>query len=295
MPVVGDPETVNNTYIEQITSSAKAAIDKAAEMGVIDPKRVGVGGHSYGAFMTANLLAHSDLFRAGIARSGAYNRTLTPFGFQSERRTLWQAPEMYVKVSPFMFADKIKAPILLIHGEADNNSGTFPIQSDRLYRAIKGNGGSVRYVTLPDEAHGYSARESIEDVVWEMLRWFDKFVKDPGSGEKNANGNPAPLQRIRQGGNVTRASLINKVDPAYPKEARKERISGTVRLHLIIAKDGTVQQLEVVSGHPLLVQAAIDAVREWRYRPTQLNGNPVEVDTTVDIIFQLNSPPKSHS
>ncbi len=182
MPVVGDPETVNNTYIEQITSSAKAAIDKAAEMGVIDPNRVGVGGHSYGAFMTANLLAHSTLFRAGIARSGAYNRTLTPFGFQSERRTLWQAPELYLKVSPFMFADKIKAPILLIHGEADSNSGTFPIQSDRMYRAIKGNGGAVRYVTLPDEAHGYSARESIEHTIWEMLTWFDKFVKNADNG-----------------------------------------------------------------------------------------------------------------
>ena len=181
MPVVGNPETVNNTYVEQITSSAKAAIDKAAEMGVIDPNRVGVGGHSYGAFMTANLLAHSNLFRAGIARSGAYNRTLTPFGFQNERRTLWQAPDLYMKMSPFMFADKIKAPILLIHGEADNNSGTFPMQSDRMFRAIKGNGGSVRYVTLPDEAHGYSARESIEDVVWEMLTWFDKFVKNSGA------------------------------------------------------------------------------------------------------------------
>ena len=183
MPVVGNPETVNNTYIEQITSSAKAAIDKAAEMGFIDPNRVGVGGHSYGAFMTANLLAHSDLFRAGIARSGAYNRTLTPFGFQSERRTFWQAPEMYIKVSPFMFADKIKVPVLLIHGEADNNSGTFPMQSDRMYRAIKGNGGSVRYVTLPDEAHGYSARESIEDVLSEMLQWFDKFVKSAAPRE----------------------------------------------------------------------------------------------------------------
>jgi dipeptidyl aminopeptidase/acylaminoacyl peptidase len=190
MPVVGDPETVNNTYVEQITSSAKAAIDKAAEMGVIDPNRVGVGGHSYGAFMTANLLAHSDLFRAGIARSGAYNRTLTPFGFQNERRTLWQAPETYIKMSPFMFADKIKAPILLIHGEADNNSGTFPIQSDRMYRAIKGNGGSVRYVTLPDEAHGYSARESIEDVLSEMLNWFDKFVKNAGPRDSNAAATP---------------------------------------------------------------------------------------------------------
>jgi len=178
MPVVGDPETMNNTYVEQTVADAKAAIDKAAEMGVIDPARVGVGGHSYGAFMTANLLAHSDLFRAGIARSGAYNRTLTPFTFQSERRTLWEAPDIYLKMSPFMYADKIKAPILLIHGEADNNSGTFPIQSERMYRALKGTGGSVRYVTLPNEAHGYAARESIEHVLWEMLRWFDQYVKN---------------------------------------------------------------------------------------------------------------------
>ena len=138
MPVIGDPETMNNTYVEQIVASAEAAIDKAVEMGVTDRNRVGVGGHSYGAFMTANLLAHSDLFRAGIARSGAYNRTLTPFGFQSERRTFWEAPEMYFKVSPFMYANKIKEPILLIHGEADNNSGTFPIQSDRMYQAHQG-------------------------------------------------------------------------------------------------------------------------------------------------------------
>ena len=178
MPVVGDPQTMNDTYVEQTVADAKAAIDKAAELGFIDPHRVGVGGHSYGAFMTANLLAHSDLFRAGVARSGAYNRTLTPFTFQSERRTLWEAPDTYLKMSPFMYADKIKAPILLIHGEADNNSGTFPIQSERMYRAIKGNGGSVRYVTLPDEAHGYAARESIEHVLWEMLRWFDRYLKN---------------------------------------------------------------------------------------------------------------------
>ncbi len=177
MPVIGDPETMNNTYIEQIVSSAEAAIDKAAAMGVTDRNRVGVGGHSYGAFMTANLLAHSDLFKAGIARSGAYNRTLTPFGFQSERRTFWEAPEMYFKVSPFMHAQKIKEPILLIHGEADNNAGTHPIQSDRLYQAIKGNGGNARYVTLPLESHGYAARESIEHTLWEMITWFDKYVK----------------------------------------------------------------------------------------------------------------------
>ena len=184
MPVVGSPETVNNTYVEQIVMSAKAAIDKATEMGVTDPDRVGVGGHSYGAFMTANLLAHSDLFRAGIARSGAYNRTLTPFGFQSERRTLWEAPELYLKVSPFMFAGKINEPMLMIHGEADDNSGTFPIQSERMYQALKGHGATVRLVMLPHEAHGYAGRESIEHVLYEMITWFDKYVKNAPSKTK---------------------------------------------------------------------------------------------------------------
>jgi len=158
--------------------NAQAAIDKAVEMGVTDRERVGVGGHSYGAFMTANLLAHTDLFRAGIARSGAYNRTLTPFGFQSERRTIWEAPELYIKVSPFMNAHKINEPLLLIHGEADNNSGTFPVQSERMYQAMRGTGGTVRYVTLPLEAHGYAARESTEHTLFEMISWFDKHVKN---------------------------------------------------------------------------------------------------------------------
>jgi dipeptidyl aminopeptidase/acylaminoacyl peptidase len=186
MPVVGTPELVNNTYIEQIVMSAKAAIDKATEMGVTDPDRVGVGGHSYGAFMTANLLAHSDLFRAGIARSGAYNRTLTPFGFQSERRTIWEAPELYLKVSPFMFASKINEPMLMTHGEADDNTGTFPIQSERMYQAMKGNGATVRLVMLPHEAHGYAGRESIEHVLYEMISWFDKYVKNAPSRAKDA-------------------------------------------------------------------------------------------------------------
>ena len=181
MPVVGTPETVNNTYVEQIVMSAKAAIDKAVEMGVTDPDRVGVGGHSYGAFMTANLLAHSDLFRAGIARSGAYNRTLTPFGFQNERRTLWEAPELYLKVSPFMVAQKVNEPMLMIHGEADDNTGTFPIQSERMYQALKGHGATVRLVMLPHEAHGYAGRESIEHVLYEMISWFDKYVKSAAS------------------------------------------------------------------------------------------------------------------
>jgi dipeptidyl aminopeptidase/acylaminoacyl peptidase len=178
MPVVGDPERMNDTFLEQIVASAQAAIDKADEMGVADRNRVGVGGHSYGAFMTANLLAHCDLFKAGIARSGAYNRTLTPFGFQSERRTLWEAPEAYVKLSPFFAAQLIAEPILLVHGQKDSNPGTFPIQSERMYQAIKGNGGTVRLVLLPEEDHGYRARESVLHVAAEMIDWFDRYVKN---------------------------------------------------------------------------------------------------------------------
>jgi len=178
MPIVGPGETANDSYVQQLVSSAEAAIDKAVELGIADRARVGVGGHSYGAFMTANLLAHSDLFAAGVARSGAYNRTLTPFGFQAETRTYWEAPQVYLNMSPFNFAHKINEPILLIHGEADDNSGTFPIQSDRLYMALKGHGATVRYVTLPAEAHGYAARESNMHVVAETINWLDKYVKN---------------------------------------------------------------------------------------------------------------------
>ena len=189
MPVVGDPETVNDTFIKQISDSAKAAIDKGVELGVVDRDRVGVGGHSYGAFMTANLLAHTDYFRAGIARSGAYNRTLTPFGFQGERRTFWEATKLYTDISPFFYANKINEPILLIHGEADNNQGTFPIQSERLFAAIRGNGGTARLVMLPLEAHGYAAKESIEHTLYEMISWFDKHVKNaPPRGQKQVAG-----------------------------------------------------------------------------------------------------------
>lgn len=188
MPVVGDPLTVNDTFVKQVVDSAQAAIDKGVEMGVVDRSRVGVGGHSYGAFMTANLLAHSDMFRAGIARSGAYNRTLTPFGFQSERRTFWEAPDLYAKVSPFFFAHKINEPILLMHGEADNNQGTFPMQSERLFAAISGNGGTARLVMLPLESHGYSARESVEHTLYEMLAWFDKHVKNAQRPANQAAG-----------------------------------------------------------------------------------------------------------
>jgi dipeptidyl aminopeptidase/acylaminoacyl peptidase len=178
MPIIGPGETANDTYVEQLVASAQAAIDKVVAIGVADRDRIGVGGHSYGGFMTANLLAHSRLFRAGFAESGAYNRSLTPFGFQSERRTFWEAPDLYAKMSPFWYANQIKDPILLMHGEVDDNTGTFPINSERLYQALKGHGATVRYVTLPNEAHGYAARETLLHVIAERLTWFDKYVKN---------------------------------------------------------------------------------------------------------------------
>ncbi len=179
IPIVGEGSAEpNDTYVEQLVAGAQAAVDELVRRGVGDRKRMAIAGHSYGAFMTANLLAHSDLFRAGIARSGAYNRTLTPFSFQSEERTYWQAPEIYTKMSPFMYADKINEPILLIHGIDDDNTGTFPIQSERLYQALSGLGGTVRLVMLPKEAHGYRGRESVLHVLWEMDQWLEKYVKN---------------------------------------------------------------------------------------------------------------------
>ncbi len=178
MPIIGPGETANDTYVEQLVASAQAAVDKVVEMGVTDRDRIGIGGHSYGGFMTANLLAHSRLFRAGFAESGAYNRTLTPFGFQSERRTFWEVPDLYAKMSPFWYANQIKDPILLMHGEADDNTGTYPINSERLFAALKGFGATVRLVMLPNEAHGYAARETLLHVLAERLNWFDKYVKN---------------------------------------------------------------------------------------------------------------------
>ena len=178
-PIIGEgEEEPNDTFIKQLVANGKAAIDAVDALGYIDRERVAVGGHSYGAFMTANLLAHSNLFAAGIARSGAYNRTLTPFGFQSEERNYWEAPEIYYNMSPFMHADTMKTPLLLIHGEADNNSGTYPLQSERYFNALKGLGAPVRLVMLPRESHGYAAKESILHMLWEQDQWLEKHVKN---------------------------------------------------------------------------------------------------------------------
>ena len=179
MPIVATApdKKPNDDFVNQLILNANAAIDKLVGMGVSDRNKMAIGGHSYGAFMTANLLAHSNLFKAGIARSGAYNRTLTPFGFQNEDRTFWQAPQLYLDMSPFAHANKIKTPILLTHGEMDDNTGTFPINSERLYAAIKGHGGTVRFVYLPYEAHGYKGKENVLHLLYEQGRWLDKYLK----------------------------------------------------------------------------------------------------------------------
>ena len=178
VPIVGEGDKEpNDTYVPQLVASAEAAVDEAVRLGVADRERIADGGHTYGAFMTANLLAHTRLFKAGIARSGAYNRTLTPFGFQAEERSFWQAPDVYETMSPFNHADRIKDALLLIHGEQDNNSGTFPIQSERMFAAVKGLGGTARLVMLPNESHGYRARESILQMLAESNAWLDRYVK----------------------------------------------------------------------------------------------------------------------
>ena len=186
-PIVGEgKDEPNDTFIPQLVANAKAAIDAVDALGYIDRSRVAVGGHSYGAFMTANLLTHSDLFAAGIARSGAYNRTLTPFGFQQEERNYWEAPEVYNGMSPFMHAEKMKTPLLLVHGEADNNSGTFTMQSERYFNALKGFGAPTRLVLLPKESHGYAAKESVLHLLWEQDQWLERYVKNKGSAASAA-------------------------------------------------------------------------------------------------------------
>lgn len=180
MPMIGDPETTYNTFVPQLVADAEAAVAKAVEMGVTDPDRVGVIGHSHGGLMVANLLAHTDLFQAGIARSGSYNKTTQPFGFQSERRSLFEARDVYIQVSPTFFADQVNEPVLIIHGNDDSNPGTLTFQSEVFFEAVRGSGGTARLVLLPFEDHGYRARESVEHVLWEQLRWFDMYLKGEG-------------------------------------------------------------------------------------------------------------------
>jgi dipeptidyl aminopeptidase/acylaminoacyl peptidase len=188
MPMLGDPETTYNTFVPQLVADAEAAVAKAVEMGVADPERIGVIGHSHGGLMVANLLAHTDLFRAGIARSGSYNKTNQPFGFQSERRSLFEARDVYIQLSPTFFADQVNEPVLIIHGDDDSNPGTLTFQSEVFFEAVRGSGGTARLVLLPFEDHGYRARESVEHVLWEQLRWFDKYVKGTGSAKpKNSD------------------------------------------------------------------------------------------------------------
>jgi tetratricopeptide (TPR) repeat protein len=199
-PIIGEGDKEpNDNFITQLVANGKAAIDKMVNDGIVDPKRVAVGGHSYGAFMTANLMAHCDLFACGIARSGAYNRTLTPFGFQQEERTFWESKNLYMEMSPFYWAEKINEPLLMIHGDADNNPGTFTLQSERLFAAIKGLGGTARLVLLPHESHGYAAKENVLHMLWEQDEWLKKYCpsneeKSTGSWVDPTNGNQLKSQ-----------------------------------------------------------------------------------------------------
>lgn len=215
-PIVGDPKKAYDTYLEQLVADAKAAVDKAVEMGVVDPERVGVTGHSHGALMTANLLAHSDLFRAGVATSGSYNKTLTPFGFQNERRSVWEAQSVYLKASTFFYADKMKLPILIMHGADDANPGTTPLQATKLYEAIRGNGGTARLVMLPHEPHWYTAMESNEQLVAEMLRWFDKYVKE--AEPRGKGGAKAAAAKPEAKPAATKPEAAKPPAPAAPKK-----------------------------------------------------------------------------
>jgi dipeptidyl aminopeptidase/acylaminoacyl peptidase len=178
MPMIGDPETTYDTFVPQLVADAEAAVAKAVAIGVADPERIGIIGHSHGGLMVANLLAHTDLFRAGIARSGSHNKTMQPFGFQSERRSLFEARDAYIELSPTFFADRVDEPVLVIHGKADSNPGTLTIQSEVFFEAVRGSGGTARLVLLPFEDHGYRAEESVEHVLWEQIRWFDQYVKN---------------------------------------------------------------------------------------------------------------------
>ncbi len=179
LPIIGEGDAEpNDTYVEQLIQGATAAVDYVVGRGIGDRQKLGIGGHSYGAFTTVNLLAHTDLFQMGIARSGAYNRTLTPFGFQGEQRNYWEAADTYNHMSPFTHLGKVKAPLLLIHGENDSNPGTYPLQTERLYEALKGLGANVRSVMLPLEDHGYRSREAVGHVLWEMLNWCDRYLRE---------------------------------------------------------------------------------------------------------------------
>lgn len=225
MPVIGPSETAYDTFLTQVESNAKAAIDKAVEIGVTDRDRVGVFGHSHGALMTANLLAWTDLFRAGVARSGAYNHTTRPFGFQNERRSLYQARDSYLGLSPLLHADRIDEPLLLIHGEIDANPGTVPQQSEKLFEAVRGTGGTTRLVMLPHESHGYIARESVEHVLAETVGWFDAHVKNAGARPKKA-ARPEPTKAPVIRWQPTPAAAKVKSKPSAPlskKELRKQK------------------------------------------------------------------------
>lgn len=177
IPIIGKGNAFNNNFIAHLVDSMYAAIRKVDALGYVDVDRLGHGGHSYGAFATANILARTPFFKAGIAGDGAYNRTLTPMAFQSERRFIWEAQDVYLEMSPFFQADHLDTPLLMYHGGEDNNTGTFLIQSERMIQALTGLGKTAVLYIYPFESHGPRCLETYQDMWARWLSWFNVYVK----------------------------------------------------------------------------------------------------------------------
>jgi dipeptidyl aminopeptidase/acylaminoacyl peptidase len=189
-PIVGAPNRMNDNYVADLRNNLAAVIDELDRQGIIDRRRLGLGGHSYGAFGTVNAMVHTPFFKAGIAGDGNYNRTLTPNSFQSERRDLWEARETYLAMSPILYADRLTGALLLYHGIEDQNVGTDPINSVRLFHALQGMGKTVALYMYPYEDHGPATRETLLDLWGRWTAWLDLYVKNAGrmepKGEKVA-------------------------------------------------------------------------------------------------------------
>lgn len=178
-PIVGAPGQWNNNYENDLRNNLAAVIDEVDRRGLVDRTRIGIGGHSYGAFSTVNAMVHTPFFKAGIAGDGNYNRTLTPLDFQSERRTFWEAKDTYLAMSPLLFANNMSGALLMYHGLGDQNVGTDPINSPRLFQALNGLGKTAAMYLYPFEDHGPATKETLLDLWGRWSAWLDKYVKNP--------------------------------------------------------------------------------------------------------------------
>ena len=179
-PIMGESGRMNDNYVSDLRMNLYAVIDELDRQGWIDRNRLGIGGHSYGAFTTANALVHTPFFKAGIAGDGMYNRTLTPNGFQSERRDLWDGQSTYLEVSPMLYVDQMQGALLMYHGMEDQNVGTTLISSIRMMQALRGQGKVSALYMYPYEDHGPATEETLLDLWGRWTAWLDIYVKNAG-------------------------------------------------------------------------------------------------------------------